>query len=1394
MRKAARSKRSNGSGRSETAKRRGQARQRIGGGLAALSAAAIGVLGLQVPAAGSAGAAPAVDARVTYEASCGVAKPGDATCYSLRRTDVKETKGLRPASDAPAGFGATDLRSAYNLPDNGGAGQTIAVVDAFDSPTAESDLAVYREQFGLPECTTANGCFTKVDQRGGTNYPAPDPGWAGEISLDLDMVSAAAPNAHILLVEADDASFESLGAAVNQAVALGAKFVSNSYGTDYRGGGGEDPAETTEYDAYYNHPGVAVVASTGDYGYGVSYPAASQYVTAAGGTALHRDTGTERGWTESVWDGAGSGCSLYEPKPAFQKDTGCANRSLSDVSAVSDPATGVSVYQTYGGGGWAVYGGTSAASPLIAATYAVAGTPVAGTYPNAYPYAGNGAGLNDVTGGSNGSCTPNYLCEGATGYDGPTGLGTPNGAEAFRSGPHGEVSGKVTDAGTGKALAGATVTVGDNLAKSGSDGSYELNVPAGTYDIAVDAYGYRTATVSSVEVADGAALTKDFALTAVPSQTVSGKVTDGSGHGWPLYARVSVEGVPGAPVWTDPATGSFDLSLPENHGYTLNIASATRGYSAVSEKISVDDEPVTANIAVKANAFGDTAPGYTVKDTGKTEPFDSTTTAPDGWKIVNATDSGWQFDDPGARSNTTGGSGAFAIADSDNAGSGSTTDTQLISPSYSFAADSHPVATFATDYLASGGQEAAVDASDDGGETWKTVWSTVSSTDGPSKITVPLDEYAGSPDVVLRFHFVGFFGWWWKIDDVFIGERTLKATPGGLLVGDVTDANTGLGVTGAAVTSDDKPSVTTTTVATPDDPEVSEGFYSLFTPDLGKHGMTASKSRYTKQSKTVRTAADGAVSTGFTLTAGRLSVTPQAVDKTVAWGAQATQKITVKNTGGAPATLKMSEQAGKYQPQDRKQGAPLQKIKGTYPTGPSKAPAGSAAKAAPAAAPSDGTWQTAPNLPQAAMSNIAAVNDGTVYSGFGFGGSGVLSDLYALNTETGAWSKKASATDGREGPSAGFIDGKLYVVGGWQSTGIPDPKLEVYDPESDSWTTGASNPHAFAGAGAAVLDGKLYVIGGCTDACGSKNGSVYDPGSDSWSQIADYPETVAWQSCGAIGGRLYCAGGTSGQTTLKHAYSYDPDTDSWSQVADMPVAAWGASYAAANGQLVSTGGVSDNALTNQSFAFDPASDVWTALPNANVATYRGAGALGFYKVGGGDAPNRPSTHAEYLPGYDQDGTGDVSWLSESTQELTFQPGASATFTVSLDASAPEITQPGTYRASLAFRTDTPYGGWKLPVSLTVNPPKTWGKITGTILGKAANGTTAPIAGATVEIDSWASAYTLRTAADGTYALWLDTRNNPLTVIAAKDGYAPATATVKLVKGGTVTGNFTLRKQ
>jgi subtilase family serine protease len=223
-----------------------------------------------------------------------------------------------------------------------------------------------------------------------------------------------------MLVEAKTSSMANLGTGVNTAARLGANVISNSYG------GSEYSSETSSDATYFNHPGIAVTVSSGDSGYGVEYPAASRYVTAVGGTTLRRATGT-RGWSETAWSGAGSGCSAYEPKPTWQKDAGCARRTVADVSAVADPNTGVSVYDTFRSSGWLVFGGTSVAAPLVGGVYALNGG--AANY-GSDPYAHVGS-LYDVIGGSNGSCGGSYLCTALGGYDGPTGLGTPNGTGAL---------------------------------------------------------------------------------------------------------------------------------------------------------------------------------------------------------------------------------------------------------------------------------------------------------------------------------------------------------------------------------------------------------------------------------------------------------------------------------------------------------------------------------------------------------------------------------------------------------------------------------------------------------------------------------------------------------------------------------------------------------------------------------------------------------------------------------------------------------------------------------------------------------------------------------------------------------------------------------------------------
>ncbi|HWE88545.1 MAG TPA: peptidase S8 [Pseudonocardiaceae bacterium] len=342
----------------------------------------------------------------------------------------------------PTGYESADIRSAYNLKGTSSGGRTVAIVDAYDDPNAEADLAVYRSHNGLSACTTANGCFHKYNGNGASSpLPAADAGWGLEESLDLDMVSATCPDCKIDLVEGSTADNAPMFAAEDSAAKLpGVVAVSNSWGSP------EATSDTTD-DAHFNHSGVAITASSGDSGYGALWPASSPYVTAAGGTSLTKASNA-RGWSETAWSGAGSGCSAYEPKPSWQHDTGCSKRTVADVSAVADPNTGVAVYDTYntcgsypwcdfliefgvvqGADGWIEVGGTSAASPIIASVYALAGnTPsISGS---SYVYSHTGS-LNDVTSGSNGSCSGSYLCTAGPGYDGPTGWGTPNGTGAF---------------------------------------------------------------------------------------------------------------------------------------------------------------------------------------------------------------------------------------------------------------------------------------------------------------------------------------------------------------------------------------------------------------------------------------------------------------------------------------------------------------------------------------------------------------------------------------------------------------------------------------------------------------------------------------------------------------------------------------------------------------------------------------------------------------------------------------------------------------------------------------------------------------------------------------------------------------------------------------------------
>ncbi len=411
----------------------------------ATTAAAVGVLALLAPPADARwtrvssspsstspyfvcpGEAHRARCEVIQDPTRGSQERGPVPAGAITTGPEQEVSPAFSGSGVEGGYSPGDLRSAYNLPSaSAGSGQTVAVVDAYDDPKAEADLSAYRHEYELSECTSSDGCFEKVDQAGGSTPPPANRTWAREIALDLDMVSAICPSCHILLVEANTAESTNLAVAENEAVGLGATEISDSFAE----------SESPEFAAAYDHPGIPIAAAGGDGGYGVVSPASFPSVIAVGGTTL-RPAARRRGWSETVWDdegggelsGTGSGCSR-EPKPAWQTDSGCLHRTTNDVAAVADPNTPVSVYDSNEAGSpWLLMGGTSVSAPIVAGAMALS-TPYTRSFDGAhalYLESANGGGFNDIVSGINGHCG-DYLCEAGFGYDGPSGLGSLNGA------------------------------------------------------------------------------------------------------------------------------------------------------------------------------------------------------------------------------------------------------------------------------------------------------------------------------------------------------------------------------------------------------------------------------------------------------------------------------------------------------------------------------------------------------------------------------------------------------------------------------------------------------------------------------------------------------------------------------------------------------------------------------------------------------------------------------------------------------------------------------------------------------------------------------------------------------------------------------------------------------
>lgn len=962
-------------------------------------------------------------------------------------------------------------------------------------------------------------------------------------------------------------------------------------------------------------------------------------------------------------------------------------------------------------------------------------------------------------------------------------------------GPTGTLQGTVTDSSTTNPIQGAKIDVSPNGGTTFTDanGNYSIIVPIGTYDVTASAFGYLPDTVNGVVITDGGTTVQDFALDQAPLSTVTGTVTDGSGHSWPLYARIDIDGYPGSPIFTNPADGTYSVDLPQGSTFTFHVNAVSGGYNEEQRDILPGQNP-TEDFALTVDGSC-SAPGYTVNSfivNGGFETGDFT-----GWNIDGTSNS------PFVTGNEHH-SGSFSAQAGDASGPepfGDSSFYQQITVPGGGGALTFWTKKFTTDSITFDWQDAYI--TDSTGNILTTIFH-VCETSGWTQWSVDLGPYAGQT-IRIKFlvHQDGFgddTSMW--VDDVIAGP--CNPVPGGLMVGNVYDLNTGDGLNGAKVTSDEQPADTATTFSTPADPGVDEGFYILFSSLTGLHDFTATKNQFGSDTESVDVAADAVVVQNFQLGTGHLVATPPAFDVTVDLGTQQTQTMTITNDGNADANFELQEGNGlsfkiRNPGKPIGHGAKLKLIHGTFSplsalkggNAPSKKPAGSKR------GPNDAPWTDIAGYPSNIMDNAGAEDNGLIYQVGGYDGFQILNTGNVYDPSTDSWSAIANMSGTRERPAVASINGLLYVTNGWDSSGQPNGTLEIYDPSTDSWSSGAANPNPMGGGSDGLnFEDKFYVIGGCdAGSCGFTNVNIYDPATDSWSSAADYPEPISWMACGDVGGAIVCAGGTAGSSTTANAYSYDPGTDSWTPVAPMPQDQWAMGYIASGGKLYVSGGVTSgfSTITNAGFVYDPGADSWSALENSNNTVYRGGSACGFYRVGGSVGGFSPVPNSEVYPDLTDCGGGaDVPWLSENPVTALVPAGSSVDVDVTFDAA--QVQQPGDYFAHITVRTDTPYPAQKVDVTMHVPFPANFGTLQGTVSGLGQCDTPGgTLAGATVFIDGQLQDFTIQTDANGNYTWALDEANSPITLTVSANGYVQEIRSgVIVVAQQTTTEDFTLR--
>jgi N-acetylneuraminic acid mutarotase len=867
--------------------------------------------------------------------------------------------------------------------------------------------------------------------------------------------------------------------------------------------------------------------------------------------------------------------------------------------------------------------------------------------------------------------------------------------------PTGTLEGTVTDSGTSQPISGATIQVTPLGASTttGPDGHYSLTLPVDTYDVTASAFGYQSQTANGVAVTDGGTTVQDFALDLAPSHSVSGHVRDTDGN--PLTnATVTILGTPIPPATTG-ADGSYSFASVPEGAYDVR-AEAGRCNTAHTQQLVVDgDETLDFALPQRHDNFGYfcqvVTPNYIEGDT----PFPlsgddnfAPVTLPFAFSFYGQTYTSGNVCTNGF---ITFGTGTCPFTNSSIPSAA--TPNNAIYPFWDDLFVDPPTSSMFTSTLSNPNRfviewrnvrffgdttrrlDVEVVLFENGRILTQYRNIAADSREQGNSATIGIENAAG--DDALQYSF----------NEATIGTPDYavlyRLPPSGFVEGHVTDDNDHLGIGGATVKALQNGAVTRQTSTD------ASGFYRMQLP-VGDYTIEASKTNYETGSADVTITVDQTTTQDFSLRTPRGEVTPTSLEFVVQRNETQTKTLTLSNTGGLPMTWDVKESGGGEGLPSRQSGSKLLNVKLSKDEladpgwmGNRTRTFGPRLDAGPPLAP---TWSTIANYPAPIMDNSAAFIDGKEYVVGGFNFSvGVTNMGNVYDPGTDSWAPIANMPVAREKPGVAEVNGLLYVTGGWDTAGTPIARTDVYDPSSNSWSTVAPNPSPTAAPGVAVLDGKIYFVGGCADSACTPSAHVsrYDPAADSWDSVAPYPTTDSWEACGGINGMVYCAGGVSGGITFSSGNAYDPGSDSWSPIADMPIDLWGSVSGAANGMLVVSSGVTQgfNTVTNQGFTYDPSANSWTALPNAQFARYRAGGSCGFYKIGGSSAGFSPMPESEKLSELDQCAAfTDVPWLSESPDSGTIDPGGHTNVDVTVDTHG---LAPGTvHQAILTFRTNS----------------------------------------------------------------------------------------------------------